>query len=299
MADGTAQTDDAGADVSGSGDEDARSTERAAEHIRSCIIRLAVPSAILLCRFLSGLSVSALSSSVRICRHPPRAARPLERSTTATPAQQLLKISRAGFALRLRDRGFRSAAVVSQIHQRGNDIRFDSRGEDAAGRSVSTATASICPSTHHHSLCGFAAHGWNSRKPSQIAPTNCRHELLDAHPLRIFSASVGPRRKPKAASQKMFSRDETNPYSARASSRTWCGSGGHSVCSSPSAAYLESALVRGIRRAHVDEHLVRLFRRAVAKLANHRSPVFAASFAVNAQSNVSAVFANEFGWATM
>src|SRR6266568_7840100 len=116
-------------------------------------------------------------------------------------------------------------------------------GEDAAGFSVSTATASNLSfnSTTMRSAVFRPTPGIRvsrARSLPRIAGTSSSTLI----PLKIFSASVGPTPDAESSiSKKCFSRAETNPYNASASSRTcvWIRRV-TSVCSSPSAPYVES-----------------------------------------------------------
>src|SRR6266702_3677898 len=95
-------------------------------------------------------------------------------------------------------------------------------GEDAAGFSVSTATASNLSfnSTTMRSAVFRPTPGIRvsrARSLPRIAGTSSSTLI----PLKIFSASVGPTPDAESSiSKKCFSRAETNPYSASASSRT-------------------------------------------------------------------------------
>src|SRR5882762_7917085 len=114
---------------------------------------------------------------------------------------------------------------------------------DAAGFSASMATTSSLSfnSTTMRSAVFLPTPGIfvkRTRSPPRIAGTSSSTLI----PLKIFSASVGPTPEAESSiSKKCFSRADTNPYSASASSRTcvWIRRV-TSVCSSPSAAYVES-----------------------------------------------------------
>src|SRR6266478_362151 len=116
-------------------------------------------------------------------------------------------------------------------------------GDAAAGLSASIATTSSLSfnSTTMRSAVFLPTPGIfvsRTRSLPRIAGTSSSTLI----PLKIFSASVGPTPDAESSiSKKCFSRADTNPYSASASSRTcvWIRRV-TSVCSSPSAAYVES-----------------------------------------------------------
>src|SRR6202521_258393 len=190
-------------------------------------------------RFLSAHCVSLLSSSVPFVPHAPRAARPFG-------ALNDCKAPRNSFSkLPVPASCFASATAVSAA--RPSYPRFTSAdttsasipaGEEGAGFSVSTATASSLSfnSTTMRSAVLRPTPGIlvsRARSLPRIAGTSSSTLI----PLRIFSASVGPTPEAESSiSKKCFSRAETNPYSASASSRTWVWIRRvTSVCSSPSA----------------------------------------------------------------
>jgi len=134
--------------------------------------------------------------------YAPRAARPRCAQRLQCAAQQFSKFpspaSRfasptALSAARLSYPRFTSAEITSASIPAGKSRRF----------CASTATASSLSSTRPPCAPPSSAHA-DSRQPRQVAPANRRHESSTLIPLKIFSASEDPRRKPKAASQKMF-----------------------------------------------------------------------------------------------
>src|SRR6266849_8199016 len=196
------------------------------------------------CLSRPGHGVSALSSSARFSFQAPRAARPLGALNDCNaPRSNFSKFPAPASR-------FASATAVSAA--RPSYPKFTSAemtsasipaGEDAAGFSVSTATASSLSfnSTTMRSAVLRPTPGIfvsRARSLPRIAGTSSSTLI----PLKIFSASVGPTPEADSSiSKKCFSRAETNPYSASASSRTWVWiSRVTSVCSSPSAAYVES-----------------------------------------------------------
>jgi len=229
--------------------------------------------------------------------YAPRAARPFGALNDCNAAQQFFKISVARLALRFSDRAFRSAAVVSQIHQRRNNIRFDSGRRRGRRFLRFHAKLPVCPSTRPHALRRLPPHAGNSRQPRQVAPANRRHEFLDAHPAQDFQCErrthAGSR---KRISKKCFSREDTNPYKASASSRTcvWIRRV-TSVRSSRARRKSKAALERHSRLRPRRQALgLVFFGKPSAKLANHRSPVLPLFFRPSTRSRASAaVFANE------
>src|SRR6266567_1191457 len=202
-------------------------------------------------RFLSarrllgpGRGVSALSSSACFSAQAPRAARPFG-------ALKDCNVPRSNFS-KFPAPASRFASPTAVSAARASYPRFTSAemtsasipaGEDAAGFSVSTATASNLSfnSTTMRSAVFRPTPGIRvsrARSLPRIAGTSSSTLI----PLKIFSASVGPTPDAESSiSKKCFSRAETNPYNASASSRTcvWIRRV-TSVCSSPSAPYVES-----------------------------------------------------------
>src|SRR2546427_2159303 len=244
-----------------------------------CIIRFAVPSAILLC------VSSAHSASPR---YPQFFSIFFSSSTRDTPfwraqrlqcaAQQLLEISSARFALRVSDRGFRGAAVVSQIHQRRNDVGLDSRWRGCRWFFCFNGHGfQLVLQLHNHAFRRFASYAWNSCQPRQVAPANRRHKFLDAHSAQNFQrqrrANTGSRQQHL---EKMFFPRRNKPVQRqRVFPDMRMDQEGH---------FGVQLAERGVRRkrhlyevahaTHVHEHLIRsFFGEPSAKLANHRSPV--------------------------
>src|SRR6266581_2977059 len=214
-----------------------------------CIIRFAVPSAICLppglpiIRSVPIWAQPCCAHARRTC-YAPRAARPFGALNDCNaPRSNFSKLPVP--ASRLASPTAFSAARPSYPRFTSAEITSASipAGEEAAGLSVSTATASSLSfsSTTMRSAVFRPTPGIlvnRARSLPRIAGTSSSTLM----PLKIFSASVGPTPDAESSiSKKCFSRAETNPYSASASSRTcvWIRRV-TSVCSSPSAPYVES-----------------------------------------------------------
>src|SRR5262252_246153 len=221
-----------------------------------CIIRFVEASAIPI--YLSSPRGAAFRSAQRLQRSP----------------QQLLEICRSCRAFRFRGRVLRRPCVVSQIHERGNHIRFDAcRRSDRRLLCFYGHRFELVFQLDHDALRRFSADTRDFRQAHQIAAANCRNQFFHVYSgknlqrQRRADARSGNQQFKKmllARGNKTKERQRVFPdvrMNQKGDFRMQLAQ--RRVCRKRHLHQVPDA-------AHVDEHLIRsFFRKPSAQLPNH------------------------------